>query len=76
MANQLFRETQSNNLINQFNTFQQNPMQFLAQKNLNIPNQYANDPQGAVQYLLNSGKMNQQTLNGLIQVANRMGIKM
>ena len=65
-----------NNTTNPFNSFMQNPMQFLASRNLNIPTQYANDPHGAVQYLLNSGRMSQQQLNMLTQQAQRMGIKL
>lgn len=76
MANHLFNETQNNSMMNQFNQFQQNPMQFLTKRKINIPEQYANDPHGAVQYLLNNGQMSQQSLNAMMQVANKMGIKL
>ena len=59
-----------------FNAFKQNPMQFLMQNNLNIPQQFANDPQGAVQHMLNSGQMSQEQLNRLTQMAQKMGIKL
>lgn len=42
-----------------------NPAQFLMSRKLNIPQQYQNDPKGAVQYLLNSGAMTQDDLNRL-----------
>lgn len=53
------------NIISQFQTFMQNPAQFLMSRKLNIPQQYQNDPKGAVQYLLNSGAMTQDDLNRL-----------
>lgn len=53
------------NIISQFQTFMSNPAQFLMSRKLNIPQQYQNDPKGAVQYLLNSGAMSQDDLNRL-----------
>ena len=76
MANSLFSEMQSNNVMSQFNQFKNNPMQFLTNRKINIPEEYSNNPQQAVQYLLNNGQMSQQALNGMIQMANRMGIKL
>ena len=76
MANQLFNEMQTNNVMAQFNQFQQNPMQFLTQRKINIPEQYLTNPKGAVQYLLNNGQMSQQALNKMIQMTNIMGIKL
>ena len=77
MANQLFQEmtTKNNPMMSQFNSFVQNPMQFLIQRNINIPQQYMNDPQSAVQYLLNNGTMSQESFNSIRNMANRMGIK-
>ena len=65
-----------NNFGNMFNNFMQNPMQFLSQRKINVPQEYANDPHGAVQHLLNSGKMSQDQLNRLTQIAGQMGIKL
>ena len=76
MSNHLFNEMQSNSVMSQFNQFKSNPMQFLTQRKINIPNEYSNNPQQAVQYLLNNGQMSQQALNGMISMANRMGIKL
>lgn len=64
------------NPSNMFNQFIQNPIQWLTQRSINIPQEYANDPHGAVQYLLNSGKMSQDQLNMLTQKANQLGIKL
>ena len=76
MANPLFQEQMNNNMMGQFNTFIQNPMQFLMQRKINIPEQYSNDPHGAVQYLLNNGQMNQDSLNKMMSMAQKMGIKL
>lgn len=75
MGNPLYNQLNSSQATQQFNTFMQNPIKFLANKNINIPEQYANDPQAAVQYLLNSGRMTQQQLNLLTQKAQQMGFK-
>lgn len=58
--------------MGQFQGFMQNPMQFLMQRKLNIPQQYANDPQGAVQYLMNNGQMSQSQYNQLRQMAGQI----
>lgn len=75
MANPLFNEQMQTNLKSQLQFFKSNPLEFLLQRNINIPEQYANDPRGAVQYLLNNGKMTQGQLNSLMQTAQQMGIK-
>lgn len=62
-----------NPMMNQFNMFKQNPWQFLLQHKINIPNEYANNPQGAVQYLMNAGQMSQETFEGLKNRASQMG---
>lgn len=83
MANRLYEQQMQNgnpfmaqsNPINQLAAMRSNPMQFLASRGLNIPQQYANDPKGAVQYLMNNGQMNQGLLNNLMQRAQMMGYK-
>jgi len=76
MANPLFNEQMNKGMMSQFNSFMQNPMQFLMQRKINIPQQFSNDPHGAVQYMLNNGQMSQEQLNNLTQMAQRMGIKL
>lgn len=79
MASKLYQEQMqnqnANNPMNQFGQFQSNPMSFLASKGLNIPQQYANNPRGAVQYLLQNGQMNQNTLNTFMQKLQMMGFR-
>ena len=43
--------------------------------NLNVPNQYLNNPKEAVDYLLKSGQINQSKLNNAIKKANSLGIR-
>lgn len=75
MANQLFNEQMQNGMMSQFNSFMQNPMQYLTQRKINIPQQFMNDPHGAIEYLLQHGQMSQEQLNSLMQRAQQMGIK-
>lgn len=75
MANPLYKEQMQNRFQSQFSFFMSNPMGYLMQHKINIPQQYQNDPQGAVQYLLNSGAMNQEQLNEIIQGVQQMGYK-
>lgn len=78
MANRLYEEqmrNQNGNPMDQFSQMRSNPMAFLANKGLNIPQQYANDPRGAVQYLLTNGRMSQGMLNNLMQRAQAMGFR-
>lgn len=74
--NPIYNELSNNNMASQFNLFKQNPMQFLVSRKVNIPEQFKNDPKGAVQYLMNNGQMNQQQFNHLSQMVNQMGIKL
>lgn len=48
-------------LFNAYAQFKQNPNQML--KQLNIPDEYQNNPQGAIQYLMNSGRISQADYN-------------
>lgn len=75
MANPLYNESMQKSFQSQLGSFMSNPMGFLVQHKINIPNQYANDPYGAVQYLLNNGKMSQNSLNRFFQTAQQMGYK-
>lgn len=75
MANRLYEETMANQGMNaQFNNFMMNPMGFLAQRGINVPMQFANNPQALVQHLLNTGQMSQEQLNKLRQQASMMGV--
>lgn len=75
MANRLYEEQMTQGIMGQFSNFMRNPFQFLMQKRINVPPEYANNPQGAVQYLLNSGQMTQQQFEQLRNQAAQMGVK-
>ena len=61
--------------MNQFQQFKSNPMSFLLQRNVNIPQQYMNNPEAAVKYLMNNGQMSQEQYNQLSQMASKLGIR-
>ena len=71
MPNPLFQ----NQLMNQFQSFKSNPMSFLTQRKVNIPQQYMNSPEEAVHYLLNNGIMSQEQFNQISQMASQLGLK-
>ena len=75
MANDLFNEQMQKTYSSQFNLFKNNPLGYLMQKNIDIPQQYVNDPRGAVQYLLNNGQMSQAQFNSLMQKAQQIPFK-
>ena len=51
-----------NGFMSRFQQFMGNPMQFMMQQKMGIPQEYANDPGNAIQYLLNNGKLSQEQL--------------
>lgn len=73
MPNNLFNSTQQNNIEGEYSRFKQNPMKFLADRQINIPQEYMNNPEQAVQYLLNSSKMSQGTFDQIKQKARMFG---
>lgn len=48
-------------LYSAYQQLMQNPSAIL--QKLNIPQEYISDPQGAIQYLMNNGKITQQQYN-------------
>lgn len=58
--------------MGQFQGFMQNPMQYMMQKKLNIPQNLQNDPNGAIQYLMNAGTMSQEQYNQLQRMAQQI----
>lgn len=56
------------NMMNMFTKLTQNPAQTLLESGLNVPANIANNPQQIVQYLLNSGQVNQQQVNQAMQM--------
>ena len=75
--NSLYQSMQENSMQNQYSQFTQNPLQFIMQrKGISIPQEFQNDPHGAVQYLLDNGQMSQAQLNRFSQIAQSMGVRL
>ena len=74
--NSLYQSMNQNSVQNQYEQFKQNPVQFLMNRNIQLPPQFQNDPKGAVQYLMNNGLMSQGQFNRLSAMAQAMGIKL
>ena len=70
MPNPLFL----NQILSEFQSFKTNPMAFLTQRKVNIPQQYANNPEAAVKYLLDNGMMSQEQFNQINQMANNLNL--
>ena len=48
-------------LFQAYTQLRQNPSQFL--QKMNIPQEYMNNPQGAIQHLMNTGRISQEQYN-------------
>lgn len=78
MANSVYEQLNGQSqpdFQSQFNIFKQNPIQFMAQRNLNIPAEYQNDPRSAVNYLIQSGKMNSGAMQKVMGTLQKMGFR-
>lgn len=71
MANSIFQ----NDMMSQYAQFKKDPVQFLISRKINIPQEYLNNPKGAVEYLMNSGQMTQDQLSQIEAFASKLGIK-
>lgn len=59
------------NIMNLFNQFRQNPIGALMQIGYNVPQNLQNNSEAIVNYLRNSGQMDDQTYNQCSQMANQ-----
>ncbi len=57
--------------IQQFLRFAMNPVQYFNQMGIQIP-QECQTPNQMVQYLMNSGRLNQQQYNSIVQKSNQI----
>lgn len=64
-----------NNIFNMVNQIKSNPMQFLMQNKLNVPQDITNDPNKIIQHLMNNGSISQEQYNQAINMAKQMGMK-
>ena len=53
------------------NQFRQNPMQFLMNQGINVPQQYMNSPEDAAKYLMQNSNMNQAQINQIMNLASQ-----
>ena len=60
--------------LGQFKNFVQNPMQFMFQKKLNLPQNInpMQNPQAAIQHLMNNGQLTQEQYNQVQQMARQI----
>lgn len=59
-----------NNYMDAFRSFMQSRNQYM--KNMNIPNEIMNDPNGIIQYMLNTGRISQAQYNQAKKMADGM----
>ena len=63
----------TNNVMAMLQQFKMNPMQFLLQRRMNIPqNIPLNDPNAILNYLASSGQISQSQIDRAYQMAQRM----
>ena len=60
------------NMLGQFQRFMGDPMGYVMQKNMGIPQEYLNNPDETIQYLMNTGKLTQQQYNEVNEVAKKI----
>jgi len=61
-----------NGFLDQFKGFIQNPARFMMQRKMGLSPDAFQNPQAAVQQLMNSGQLSQQQFNALQQAANKI----
>lgn len=59
-------------MLGQFQGFMQNPLAFLMQRNINVPQNKANDPNAIIQQMMDSGMVNQNQYNQAQQLYRQM----
>ena len=58
-----------NNMMQMLQQLKSNPLQFLAQRRVNLPPGMAADPQAIIQHLMSTGQISQDQLNRAYQMA-------
>lgn len=62
-----------NNMMQQFQMFRNNPMQWLMSRGMHVPQEIANDPNAIVQHLMNTGQITQDQYNQARQMKSQFG---
>lgn len=56
------------NPLQMLQQFKANPMQFILQRNMNVPQNIAGDPNAILNHLLKTGQITQQQINNAYQM--------
>ena len=59
-------------IMSEYNKFKNNPMQWLASRNVSNPQEMLQNPQAGFQNMVNNGAMNNQQLNQIMSMAQTM----
>ena len=63
-----------NQMMGMLQQLKNNPLQFLMQRRMNIPQGMSmNDPQAIINHLISTGEVSQQQLNAAYQMMQRFG---
>ena len=62
----------NNNFMGMYQTFRQNPLQFMMRRGMNVPQNMMGNPDAIIQQMMNSGQISQQTYNQAQQIAQQM----
>lgn len=60
-----------NNILAMLPQFKANPLQFILQRKMNIPQNLMSDPNAMLNHLLQTGQVSQQQINNAYQMAQR-----
>lgn len=64
----------TNQMLAMLQQLKANPVQFLLQRRLNLPQNISlNDPNAILNYLVSSGQISQEQINSAYQMAQQMG---
>lgn len=59
-------------IMSEYNKFKNNPMQWLASRNVNNPQEMLQNPEAEFYNMVNNGAMNNQQLNQIMSMAQSM----
>lgn len=59
-------------MLGQLLGFATNPMQFMMQSKMNIPQEYMNYPNKAIQHLMNTGQISQEQYDWAVKEADKI----
>ena len=59
-------------MLGQLQGFAANPMQFMMQSKMNIPQEYLQDPNKAIQHLMNTGQLSQEQYDWAVKEAAKI----